>query len=258
MLSGRSVHTIDNYQRNLMTLFKRQPDVDAWDLALVKEWMAAAPSDPVRRMRARAVKAFLRWATEEDVIEGADWYKRIKLPSVKELPQETATEADYVAAMTRAQTPRDRALLAVLWSSGMRRSEVARMRVEHLDLDTGCAIVPITKTGRFRTVPLSPEAVRLLRNYIRRQRLAAGGPLWVGHKGALGSAGVRGVLRRLNAPSAHCWRRGWTVSALASGVSQASVEAAAGWAGPAMVSRYTRQMAGDLALQEFGRRWAAG
>jgi hypothetical protein len=40
-------------------------------------------------------------------------------------------------------------------------------------------------------------------------------------------------------------------------VSQTSVQAAAGQAGPAMVSWYTRQNSNTLALKEFGRRWSA-
>ena len=64
------------------------------------------------------------------------------------------------------------------------------------------------------------------------------------------------VLVRLGAPSAHAFRRGWTVDSLRHGVSQTSVQSAAGWSGPAMVSRYCRQLAGELSMEEFSRRWA--
>ena len=40
---------------------------------------------------------------------------------------------------------------------------------------------------------------------------------------------IRLRLARLDAPSAHAWRRGWAVRALRVGVSEASVKAAAGW-----------------------------
>jgi integrase len=148
MASGCSAHTIDNYQRHMMGLFKIEPDLDAWDLAMVREWIAEGGSDQIRRMRARSAKAFLRWATEEEISDTL-WFRRIKLPSVKETPHETATEADYRRALAKAHAYRDRGLLAVLWSSGMRRAEVARMRVEHIDLDGGNVLVPISKTGKF-------------------------------------------------------------------------------------------------------------
>jgi site-specific recombinase XerD len=42
--------------------------------------------------------------------------------------------ADYERTLTKCRTSRDRALVAVLWSSGMRRFEVARIQIEDLDL----------------------------------------------------------------------------------------------------------------------------
>jgi integrase len=175
---------------------------------------------------------------------------------VKERPQETATEADYRRALAKAYAYRDRPLLAVLWSSGMRRAEVARMRVEHLDLDGGNVLVPISKTGKFRVAPLSPEACKLLRVYLRKHpQIGATGPLWIGQRGVINPDAIQRILDRLGAPSAHAFRRGWTVDSVRAGVSQTSVQAAAGWASGAMVSRYTRALSGELALEEFGRRW---
>src|SRR5262245_26616233 len=98
MLTGRSPHTIDNYQRSLCSLMQAEPDLDAWDLPFVKSWIAEGASAPVRRMRARAVKAFCRWLTEEDIAD-TGWWKRIRLPAVDETPQETVTESDYTRSL---------------------------------------------------------------------------------------------------------------------------------------------------------------
>ena len=70
------------------------------------------------------------------------------------------------------------------------------------------------------------------------------------------SNAIRLCLNRLEAPSAHAWRRGWAVRALRAGVSETSVKAAAGWSSGAMVSRYTKMLSGELALEEFSRCWA--
>jgi integrase/recombinase XerD len=247
MLSGRSPHTIDNDQRNLIGLIKREPEFDAGSLALVKEWIGEGRSDQQRRMRARVVEALLRWADEEQVLD-AGWYKRIKLPNVADLPQATATEEDYPRALAKARSYRDRALLAVLWSSGMRREELTRMRVEDLDLDGAHVVIPITKTRKHRAAPLSPEAVKLLRVYLpKHPEVGDTGPLWIGTQGPLSAQGIRGVLRRLGAPTPHSFRCGWTVESLRAGVSEPSVQAAAGWSSGAMVSRYTRLACGRAA-----------
>ena len=67
---------------------------------------------------------------------------------------------------------------------------------------------------------------------------------------------IRLRLQRLDAPSAHAWRRGWAVESLRNGVSEASVKAAAGWGSGAMVSRYTTTLAGELAIDEFRKYWS--
>ena len=63
-----------------MRLIKGEPDLDAWDLALVREWIGEGGSDQIRRTRARSIKAPLRWVTEEEITD-ASWYRRLKLPS---------------------------------------------------------------------------------------------------------------------------------------------------------------------------------
>ena len=46
--------------------------------------------------------------------------------------------------------------------------------------------------------------------------------------------------------------------ALRSGVSQTSVQAAAGWSSGAMVTRYTAAVSGELAISEFKSRRPVG
>lgn len=58
-------------------------------------------------------------------------------------------------------------------------------------------------------------------------------------------------LQKLEAPSAHAWRRGWAVHSLRNGVSETSLKSAAGWSSGAMVSRYTSALSSELALDEF-------
>jgi hypothetical protein len=44
MLAGRSPHTIDNYQYVLSILLTQEPNVDAWDLALVESGSPEPPA----------------------------------------------------------------------------------------------------------------------------------------------------------------------------------------------------------------------
>lgn len=135
-------------------------------------------------------------------------------------------------------------MVELLWCTGLRVSELARLENTDVDLAGGYAVVRQSKTGRPRLVPLSDRACRL----IRRQTNGDGSLL------GMSAHAIQLMLRRLGAPSAHAWRRGWAVQALRSGVSQTSVQAAAGWSSGAMVTRYTAAVSGELAISEFRRR----
>ena len=164
-------------------------------------------------------------------------------------PQCTVVEADYKKALSKCITTRDLTLVEMLWSTGMRREEIARACVEHVDFVGGFIMVPSTKNGRPRIVPLSPKARLALRKLIGRRETGL-------ILNMTGNA-IRLRLNKMGVPSAHAWRRGWAVQALRNGVSETSVRAAAGWSSGAMVARYTRALSGELAVEEFQRSWSS-
>ena len=43
----------------------------------------------------------------------------------------------------------------------------SRSQVEHLDLAIGILTFPVSKTGKFRTVPLSPVAIAALKGFLK-------------------------------------------------------------------------------------------
>ncbi|MCA9575002.1 MAG: tyrosine-type recombinase/integrase [Polyangiales bacterium] len=78
----------------------------------------------------------------------------------------TESPADEARAATLQL--RDRALLELLYSSGARVSEVAGLSLGALELGEGRARV-LGKGRKERLVPLGPEAVTALRNYLERR-----------------------------------------------------------------------------------------
>ena len=129
----------------------------------------------------------------------------------------------------------------------MRREELARACIEHIDFVSGYIVVPSSKDGRPRIVPLSPKARQTLRRLVGRRE--------VGSLFNMTGNAIRLRLQRMGIPLAHAWRRGWAVQALRSGVSETSVKAAAGWFNGAMVARYTNALSGVLAIEEFKKSW---
>jgi len=243
-LTGKSATTAKAYGRSLLHLSN---SVEQFTLATVKSWVAATTHVSVRRKRAQAVRAFGQWCGKNEY-DLFNWWKQVPLATEKSKPQETVTPDVYKSSLARMSNLRDKAVIEVLWSCGLRRSELAALLVADVNLSTGCLVVRQSKNGKPRVAPLSPFARRALRRHI--------GSRTTGSVFEMTSNAVRLLLTRSGVPSAHAWRRGWAVNALSLGVSEASVRAAAGWSSGEMVSRYTRALAGDLAVNEFGRIWA--
>jgi integrase/recombinase XerD len=79
---------------------------------------------------------------------------------------------------------RDRALLEVLYSTGIRRSELAHLRIQDVHWERGLVFVHRGKGGRDRYVPIGSRALEWIRAYLDRVRLHwalvdDGGALWL-------------------------------------------------------------------------------
>lgn len=240
-LLGRSAKTVGEYCRLLADLDSyAQSEVS---LAVVKAWLAVAPSKEAARYRGRAVRAFGKWAETHDG-PAWDWWRQVPLVATPPVPQETVTVEQYRQLASRLANAHDRLLVELLWCTGLRLSELVRLEWDDLNLADGYAVVRTSKTNKPRLVPLSDQALRTLRRVdgVRHGRVFKAT-----------QRTLQRTLRRLGAPTAHAFRRGWAVNALQSGVSQVSVQAAGGWNNSAMVSRYVLAVSSQLAIHEFRR-----
>jgi integrase len=242
-LSGKAPRTACDYIAAVEKLLEQHTNPT---LADVKQWIASTTSTATQKKRGQALRAVGKWAELQQYDEFT-WWRQVPLMRESAKPQVTATETDYAHALTFANTTRDTALIEVLWSTGLRRSEIERLDVADVNLADSFLLVRTSKTGKPRVVPLSPQAQRALRRLLRGRDS--------GSVFGMTSNAIRLRLQRMGTVSAHAWRRGWAVRALRAGVSEASVKAAAGWSSGAMVSRYTKSLSGEIALEEFSRSW---
>jgi len=90
---------------------------------------------------------------------------RLPLPKVsKNLPVVLSPE-HVQALLGAAETPRDRLLLLLLLSTGLRRSEAAGITLDHVDLEHRQLRVR-GKGNKERMVPLTPEVVEAIRQHL--------------------------------------------------------------------------------------------
>jgi len=145
------------------------------------------------RRRAAALKGFYRFAFGEGLI-GVDVAAHLDLPRMPRLLPETLTQAE-VERLLEAPAPDallDRALLELLYASGLRISEALRLDLEDISLD-GAFVRVIGKGDRERLVPVGEVALDAIRAWLDGPRAAIlaehhvepvrGGPLLVARSG---------------------------------------------------------------------------
>ena len=135
-----------------------------------------APASLARRVA--ALRAFFRTLHAEQVI-GEDPSADLDSPDLwKRLPVTLST--DEVEALLAAPDTtdafglRDKALLELLYATGMRESEAVDLTLERLHLDESFVRV-LGKGRKERVVPIGTRAVAALRDYLQRGRPALEG-----------------------------------------------------------------------------------
>lgn len=244
LLSGRSEKTIGEYSRYLAFLFEKNSCLDQ---SSVRVWLSSLDGVSTRRMAVHAIRCFGKYLEARDIHE-LDWWKLIPLPIEKNPPQQTVEVSEVMRLREKGLSIRDRAIIELLWSTGIRRGEMAQLLVNDVTLDGSSILVRSTKGRVPRRVPLSKDAQEAVKHYLKQSSDQS--------RFGLSGAGISAVLKRLGAPPAHAWRRGWAVQALSNGISQASVMTVAGWKSSSMVNRYTALLAEELAVKEFVNRWS--
>lgn len=128
-----------------------------------------------QQVRLQAVRRFARFLAQERY-HLLDVGLHIELPRrMQTLPRVILTESETARLMeapdvTRPLGQRDRALLELLYGTGMRNSELTELRLEHLDLARRLVHVVQGKGGKDRVVPLGDEAQAWLEEYLARAR----------------------------------------------------------------------------------------
>jgi integrase len=95
------------------------------------------------------IKRFYRWFNDGIDPDYTNWI-HLKIPN-NHIPDELLTEDDIKKMILTASNNRDRALIAILYDSGCRISEIGNLKIKHIVFDQyGGAIHVDGKTGRRR------------------------------------------------------------------------------------------------------------
>jgi integrase/recombinase XerD len=120
-------------------------------------------------------RAFFRWAARSNHVL-YNPASEIELPKVERRltkPALTAAETEQVLATCDVADPlglRDRAMLEVLYSTGIRRSELANLAIFDLDVERSTLLVRQGKGRKDRMVPIGERAVTWVMAYLTNVR----------------------------------------------------------------------------------------
>lgn len=176
---GYAENTIAAYERDLRQLrqFLAEEAVGTWtalqqgdlDRFIATLQSRDYKSSTVAR-KVASVRSFLKFLFAEGIVEPAliDEFHQPKIE--KRLPRALSqAQVDrLLEAASMQETPlglRDRALMELLYATGMRASEALSVELGDLDLDAG-TVRCIGKRDRERILPLYPEAVHHLQCYL--------------------------------------------------------------------------------------------
>jgi integrase/recombinase XerD len=126
-----------------------------------------------------AIKIFFRFLAARKKIP-RDIAEVLPMPRIERYLPETLNEiqVEQLLGAIPVDQPlglRDRAMVELLYASGLRISELANARLENLDLDSG--VIRVTGKGnKMRLVPVGKKAREAIRNYLNRERPELVGP----------------------------------------------------------------------------------
>lgn len=185
---GRSVKTIENYDHYLSTLFSYAKIKQPKEITepLVREfrlWLNRQPGtkvgnrmEPMKRRTQNyyliALRAFLKFLRKRDIESLSP--ERIELAKVPERSLDLISPAELERLMNApdSSTPtglRDRAILELLFSTGLRISELCNLSIDDVDL-TRDEFSVRGKGDKVRVVFLSDDAKSAIQKYLAGRR----------------------------------------------------------------------------------------
>ena len=128
-----------------------------------------------QRNRLGTLKDFFRWVTRQDVILHNP-ASEVELPRMeKRLPQAVLTlpEVERLLAVPDVTDPlgiRDRTMLEMFYSTGIRRTELCRIDLPDVNTERRTLHVRLGKGKKDRVVPIGARAVHWLEHYLQAVR----------------------------------------------------------------------------------------
>ncbi len=190
LAKGSAGHTVRAYRADIAqflgfveTHTELQGDLHKVERVHIRAYMADLQQGEYKRAslarKLASLKAFMRWSKKQGYIEGDPVIGVITIKQEERIPQFLRLrEVEVLLDAPDLTTPdglRDKALMEMLYASGMRAGEAQTLNVGDLDLTEEEIHIKHGKGNKERIALLGPAAVQALRDYINLGRAELAG-----------------------------------------------------------------------------------
>ncbi|MDC9590604.1 site-specific tyrosine recombinase XerC [Xenorhabdus sp. XENO-10] len=277
---GKSPRTLESYRERLLPFVdwceQRTVQYPAQvTLGLLESWQRylrayrKADGQPYshngQRERLSTLRLWFRWLLQRHHILYNPAEQLVLPKEQKRLPAQIMSERETAQVLDSLDDPsvlglRNRVMLEILWSSGIRRMELRQLRQGDIDVERGAVVVNQGKGHKDRVVPIGERALSWLKRYLVqvRPQLAAqydsgylfisqkGRPLSPGHLTHIAAKAIR-QQAQLDKPGAcHLFRHSMATQMLDNGADIRHIQAMLGHEKLNTTQVYTRVAIGHL------------
>jgi len=178
---GKALNTWQSYKRDLAKFveYLKELELDEWSSTtteMINDFAddllrkGCAPSSVTRSLA--SIKALYRYLENEGFVVG-NLTKNIKSIKIEKKAPRGLTSAEVNLLleqpdMDTSKGLRDRAMLELLYATGMKVSELIGLNVEDIEFDTG--FISCKSQKHTREIPIYPSAKKILESYIKTSR----------------------------------------------------------------------------------------
>lgn len=178
-----SEHTLRSYNRDISDFFQYFKDkgtplsIDETNNMHLREYLTVLMRNQYSRKtiarKLSGLRSFYRYLMREQVVKNNP-VKEVSTPKLAKTLPKYLYQDEMVSLLNQPDlnTPlgiRDRAILELLYASGMRVSELVGLSTHDLDLDIGVALV-FGKGAKERYVPIGKIAIQFIQQYLQEVR----------------------------------------------------------------------------------------
>lgn len=265
---GLSKATLRTYSDRLYRFAREMPEVEEveeLDKYAIEKYLGGMLGSGIKQVSvnsaARTLSTFCSWAFNEELMRTNPFKserKRVEFPKAPRTHIETISDPDFLTLLKSCDRStekgrRDEAILAFLYDTGVRVSELVGLKKDDIDMKSRTAAV-YGKGGKWRSVFFSAETAIILGRYFSRRR--DGSPwAFTGHRDRrMSPFGINQMLARRKVATGvtskvnpHNFRHTFATNFLRAGGGIAQLVRLLGHADPGLTLRtYTHLVTTDL------------